>query len=404
MNIESLHIFTQTPLVQTAVPAVVAMLLVFWIYFKVLKIAKDKNIVDLPKARKFQFLPIPVLGGVAVFFGVVGGLLTACMLFDCCVLLPVLLGMSIMVYIGAMDDIIGLTPVTRLVIEMLVALCLIISTGYCVDSFHGLWGIHNFSWWYAIPLTIFACVGIINAMNMIDGVNGLSSGICLTCSALFGSVFLRCGDIPNAVLALTMAAALFPFLLHNVFGDSSRMFIGDAGTMMMGVLMSWFTIRMLSASPSIDNPEMGNIALVLAILAVPVFDALRVMTMRAVKGISPFRADKTHLHHAFVKVGISHSITALSEILLDLLIVLCWWLAYRLGASPDVQLYVVLIASIIFVWGNYFLLWLGTRDNAFAHRLQRFAPKTHLGHTRWWIFFRDRLDCHEINNDKISEV
>ncbi len=403
MNIESLHNLSQTPLFQTAVPAIVAMLLVFWIYFKILKVAKDKNIVDLPKARKFQYLPIPVLGGVAVFFGLVGGLLTACCFEDCCTLLPVLLGMSIMLYIGALDDILGLKPSTRLVIETLVALGLILATGYCVDSFHGLWGIHDFSWWYAIPLTVFACVGIINAMNMIDGVNGLSSGICLTCSALFGTVFLRSGDIPNAVLAITMAAALFPFLLHNVFGDSSRMFIGDAGTMMMGVLMSWFTIRLLSASPSIDRPEMGNIALVLAILSVPVFDALRVMTMRAAKGISPFRADKTHLHHAFVKVGISHSITALSEIMLDLLIVLCWWLAYHFGATPDVQLYVVLAASIVFVWGNYFLLWLGAQDNAFARRLQHFAPRTHLGHTRWWSFLRSRLDNHEYINNKIEE-
>ena len=145
--------------------------------------------------------------------------------------------MFVMLYTGALDDIIGLAPKTRFIIEILVILGMILSTGICIDSLHGLWGVDDFSWWIGVPLTVVAGVGIINAINMVDGVNGLSSGLCITYCVLFGTLFVVIGDIPNAVLAFVMGGALVPFFIHNVFGDRSRMFIGDAGTMVMGIMM-----------------------------------------------------------------------------------------------------------------------------------------------------------------------
>ena len=272
-----------------------------------------------------------------------------------------------------------------------------------MDSLHGLWGLETLSWWIAVPLTVFAGVGIINAINMIDGVNGLSSGLCMTCAGLFGGVFLGRGDVPNAMLAFAMCASLLPFFLHNVYGKRSRMFIGDAGTMMMGVLMSWCIICMLSGDASRYDGGEGTIALALAILSVPVFDTLRVMTQRMVHGISPFKADKTHLHHAFIAVGISHSVTALSEIAIDVVIVLIWFASYRLGASQEVQLYVVAGAAVLLVWGTYAVLWLGQKDNGIGRMLKRFAPRTHLGHTKSWLRFEKWLDAPENKVQGLSE-
>ena len=217
-----------------ALSTIIAFVAVNWIYFKILKIALKKNLVDNPDARKLQKTPIPVMGGMAVFFGILAGVFASTVVQEVAmessvaILLPIICAMSIMLYVGALDDIMGLTPKARLLIEILIVLGLVYAGGMCLDNFMGMWGLHKFSWWFAVPLTIFAGVGIINAVNMIDGVNGLSSGLCITCCAFFGIAFVKVNDIPNAVLAFTSIGALTPFFIHNVFGLKSRMFIGDA--------------------------------------------------------------------------------------------------------------------------------------------------------------------------------
>lgn len=271
--------------------AICAFAAVHWIYFKILKIALVKGLVDNPDARKLQKRPVPTTGGLAVYFGLLAGMFVAAVyshlfgpedLHIC--LFPVFTAMSIMLYVGAMDDIIGLSPTSRFIIEIGTILCLVFSSGMCIDNFRGLWGIGEFSWWIAVPLTVIAGVGIINAVNMIDGVNGLSSGLCFTCCILFGLAFIKAQDASNAMLAFTMAGAIVPFYIHNVFGSKSRMFIGDAGTMVWGVLITWFVICLISKenlTPYFVNIKRINmIAFTLSVLAVPIFDTLRVMTMR----------------------------------------------------------------------------------------------------------------------------
>ena len=396
------------------IAAIMALMAVRWIYFRILAIAKKKNVVDNPNARKLQKQPVPVMGGIAVFFGVLAGLLVGTSVYalpfllshepvdlPSSSLLSVLAAMGIMLYMGAIDDMIGLSAVKRLLIEMGVVLGLIMSSGGCIDTFRGMWGVGALSWWLAVPLTVFAGVGIINSINMIDGVNGLSSGICMTCSILFGVAFIRIMDWGNAVLAFSMAAALMPFFIHNVFGSKSRMFIGDAGTMVMGILMTWFTISTLRAPAMTEyyTPVVRTnmVAMCLAILSVPVFDTLRVMVMRMLKGSSPFKADMTHLHHAFIQIGVSHSITALIEILIDVVIVGIWGVCVLLRVSLDWQLYIVLMAALLMVWGTYFFLHYHTfHQTALWQRMTQMSRKTHLGHTAWWLRFQAFLDSPEV--------
>lgn len=391
--------------------SIVALIAVNWAYFKILKIAKDKKLVDNPDARKLQKEPIPVMGGIAVFFGLAVGVLTGAVMNhtlgmgNTIQLIPIMMSMVVMLYTGAIDDILGLTPRSRFVIEILTVLGLIFASGYCIDSLHGIWGIGNFSWYLAVPLTIVAGVGIINAINMIDGVNGLSSGLCIVCCCCFGIAFLKVGDIDNAMLAFTMIGALLPFLIHNVFGLRSRMFVGDAGTMVMGVLMAWFTICLLSSRNSPEyyalNPDINLIAFALATLSVPVFDTLRVMTVRILHKKSPFHPDKTHLHHAFVNVGVSHFITSVSELVIDLCVVAIWAIAVKLGASTDMQLYITIVAAVVLVCGTYFVLQWNTRHHTnFLHWLTHVSIRSHLGRTSWWKHITALLDAPE---DRLKE-
>ena len=374
-----------------------------WVYFKILWIAKKFSIVDNPDARKLQKRPVPVLGGIAVFFGLAMGVLagaathwiaTGSMMYS---LIPILCAMIIMIYTGAMDDIHGLTPRTRFIIEILAVLALIYSSGGCIDSFHGLWGIGSFSWWFAVPLTVFAGVGIINAINMIDGVNGLCSGLCLLFCLLFGYMFLKVQELPNSVLAFSMAASVIPFFFHNVFGRRSKMFLGDAGTMMIGILMVWFTISALRSDSPVTyiayHKKVNMIAMALAILSVPVFDTVRVMVQRIWHGNSPFHPDKTHLHHVFIRAGVSHSVTTLLEVSINLFIVLVWALVVKLHVGIDMQLYIVVLLAFILVWGLYFFIsWHERNHTSFMHRLAKFGIKTHLGHTEHWLKLENWLD------------
>lgn len=377
----------------------VSMLMTFWVYFKILAIAKAKNIVDNPDARKLQKRPIPVMGGISVFFGVICGTLFATCVCDCDVILPIILAMSMMLYIGAIDDIINLTPRNRIIIEVLAILGIIYSNGACIDSLQGLWGIEDFSWWIGVPLTVFAGVGIINAMNMIDGVNGLSSGLCITFSIMFGIAMFKGHDYPNAMLAFMYAGALMPFLIHNVLGKTSKMFIGDAGTMTMGILMTWYVIQMLRSdhtvqwSRYVDRPQLSLVALTLAILAVPIGDTLRVMFQRILKGQSPFKADKTHLHHMLINYSGSHSITSLMEISIAIAIVIIWAIAFKTHCSIDAQFYIVLAAAAILVWGTYaYLSFQNKRNSKTAFRIRRLLTKTRQGDKEWWAWLQKRID------------
>ena len=383
MHVSRLIFFTST--------SFVSMLMTFWIYFKILAIAKAKNLVDNPDARKLQKRPVPVMGGIAVFFGVLCGTLLATCIWECDSILPIVIAMSMMLYIGAIDDIIDLTPRNRIIIEVLAILGIIYGEDACINSLHGLWGIETFSWWIGVPLTVFAGVGIINAMNMIDGVNGLSSGLCITFSCMFGVAMFRAHDYPNAMLAFVYAAALLPFLLHNVLGKTSKMFIGDAGTMTMGILMTWYVIQMLRDDHAfhwmryVVGQQLSLVALTLAILAVPIGDTLRVMVQRIFKGQSPFKADKTHLHHMLLSYSDSHSLTSLMEIGIAILIAAIWAIAFKTHCSIDAQFYIVLISAAILVWGTYAYLSIqDKRDSTASFRIRKWLTKMRQGDKNWW--------------------
>lgn len=375
---------------------VVSLCATWWIFKKVLKIAKLKNIVDNPDARKLQRVPVPVLGGIAVFFGIVVAFAVAGVFFDISNMFAVICVMTIMLYVGTMDDIIGLTPKMRFLIEIIVVLLLIYCNNYSINNFHGLWGIYEIPQWIAVPLTVFACVGIINAINLIDGVNGLSSGYCIVTCLIFGFAFLLTGDVDRASLAILSVGALIPFFCHNVFGKDSKMFIGDGGTLLMGTIMSSFVINALKTSSTISAvaPEnFGVIPFTLAVLAIPVFDTLRVMTARIVRGTSPFNPDKTHLHHLLIDLHFSHVGTTVTEILTNLLVVAAWYISFIAGASIDVQLYIVIICGMGITFGFYrFARVQERKQSRIYHCLIKIGDWTHVGHTKWFERITRGLD------------
>lgn len=346
-------------LLHLVIPFCVAFLVVLLIFPKVLAVALYKNIVDNPDARKLQKQPIPVLGGIAVFFGLTFGFIIAMCFADCAELFPVFAAMSVMLYVGTMDDIMGLSPSFRFLVEVLLVAFMVIVSRCMINDFHGLFGLHVIPMWVAVPLTVFAAVGIINAINLIDGVDGLSSGYCVMACVMFCGMFYAVGHESMAIMAAVAAGAMIPFFFHNVFGQKSKMFIGDGGTLVMGTMMATFVLQTLdSQSPCAAErgPNVGLIPFTLAVLSIPVFDTLRVMLSRVLRGTSPFNPDKTHLHHIFIELKCSHPATFVAILTLNTIIVLVWWWLVAQGYSVDVQLYVVVALAFLFTFGLYAFL------------------------------------------------
>lgn len=369
------------------IPFLVAFIATLWIHPKVLKIAIMKNLVDNPDARKLQRRPTPVMGGLAVFFGLLLGMCSS-QLIESSHIFIYLAVMSIMLYIGTIDDILDLSPKLRFLIEIAVIIILMKVTGHSINNFFGLWGLQDIPIWCAAPLTIVAAVGIINAINLIDGVNGLSTGFCIMACSLFAILFVLSDNTTMAIIAMSAAGAIIPFFLHNVFGSNTRMFIGDGGALVMGVIMSIFIINILcsdSLSANLTEKNIGLIPFCLAVLSVPVFDTLRVMTMRMIRGTSPFNPDKTHLHHLFIDLGFSHVGTTLSILSLNTLVVLSWFISFLMGASVDIQLYVVLFFSILITFVFYRFTRQQIRKNTkFYRMLNSLSHYTHIERKNFW--------------------
>jgi UDP-N-acetylmuramyl pentapeptide phosphotransferase/UDP-N-acetylglucosamine-1-phosphate transferase len=177
---------------------------------------------------------------------------------------------------------------------------------------HGLLGIGELSAWISYPLSFFIYLLVINALNLVDGVDGLASGLGILICAFFGIYFQMINEIPLSLMGYAMIGALLIFFIYNVFGNSSKIFMGDSGSLVLGYIIYLFVVRFCEINVYKTegmNPEyiMRSAPVVaICVLAIPLIDTLRVMISRMKKGRSPFTADKNHVHHLLLSIGLKH--------------------------------------------------------------------------------------------------
>ncbi len=347
------------------IPIVIAAIAVLFIHPQLVKIALLKSIVDRPNARRLNRKPVPVLGGAGVFFGILLSVSALSFLTDTAILYIIFAAMSLMLYTGIIDDILNIRSTTKFLLQILAVCILMFLGGYKINDLHGLWGIHELPNYVSYPLTVIACVGIINSINLIDGVDGLSSGFGIFTSTLLGVFFLHSGEPTFTILAFATAGAMIPFFMHNVFGRKYKMFIGDGGTLTLGIIFSVFVLEILSLKYEHINIE-GIVSFSLAVFSIPVFDTLRVMTTRIAHKKSPFLPDKTHLHHMFIDMGYSHAMTTVHMLSLNIIIIIIWFITeYYTPLSQEVQLYIIVALSVAATTGLYY----------FTERLKKKYPE-----------------------------
>ena len=256
------------------------------------------QLVDLPNERKVHQVPVPRVGGVAMALGALIPILG---------LMPgerfvqaYLLGAGILVLFGALDDFHDLAPRVKFLGQIAAALSAVLLGGVKIGTL-GMLAPENFLVpdWLALPLTVFAIVGVTNAINLADGLDGLAGGISLLIFAGIGYLAYLVGDLPVGLISLALGGALFGFLRFNTHPAS--VFMGDAGSQFLGFSAVTLALGLTQGKPTPLSP-----ILPLILLGFPILDTLTVMVTRVSQGRSPFSADKNHFHHNLMALGFLH--------------------------------------------------------------------------------------------------
>lgn len=376
---------------------VIAFAVSSWVYPFVLRMARVWKIYDNPNVRKLHRNPVPVMGGLAIFIGILicmSAILTIWFNYRQLMMISAAAGLLL---IGIIDDKKGLSAILRLILETLIVVGLICVSGNMIDNMNGIFGIEELSPFIAYPLSVIAGVGIINAINLIDGVDGYSSGFSILACLSFYVVFMASRLPRLAFVCVIIIGSMTPFFLHNVFGVKTKMFIGNGGTLMVGTIMSSLILSILHNKSGCyiwaENNEICLVALLVAIMAIPVFDTLRVMFARICHGTSPFKADKTHLHHLFIDFGFSHVGTALSILFLNELVVLAWLISWMAGGSMTTQFVVVVLMAVSVTFLFYPFARLQQRKKTtFCHFLQKIGNATCWKDKPWWCWMQKLMD------------
>lgn len=307
----------------------------FIIVPRIVIISRRKGLFDFVNERKVHSQQIPRLGGVsflpALLFSVsfvmgiryligieVADNISHNVLVET---LFLLCGLVVLFFIGLADDLISVSFRYKLLSQVMVAILMIIS-GVYVDNMHGFLGMHEIPSWFGYLLTIILVCFVINAINLIDGVDGLASGLSSIALASLGVWFLEQHLFVYSMLAFAMLGVIIPFFVFNVFGRKYKIFMGDTGSLLIGYLIAFLSAKlcMISVSGPVFDFR-GAPIFIFAILFIPLFDAARVFAERMRAGKSPFHPDKTHIHHKFLALGFSHRQTMVAIVLVEVVVI-----------------------------------------------------------------------------------
>ena len=341
---------------------VFSFLLTFFSIPTIVKISRRKNLMDEPGTRSSHLRKIPNLGGIAIFYSLaVCASVFAFELFEIYKFL--FASLVILLYIGVMDDIVVMRAYKKLFAQIVVTALMVIGSDVRIRSFFGLFGIYELNYFFSVAISIFTFIILINAFNLIDGIDGLAGGYFIICSALFGISYFRLGEYnyPLVVLSAVIIGSVTGFLYYNLSNSrSSKIFMGDTGSMILGFLLAFTAIcfidifidKKLPGVPRYYLQAAPSIAM--AILILPIVDTLNVILVRLFNGSSPFTADKNHIHHSLLDLGLSHRRSTVYIIMYYLFIVAVAYF-YR-HINVNLLLLIIIVLGFIGAYIPKFLL------------------------------------------------
>lgn len=354
---------------------VTAILLGMIIIPNILFISYKKQLFDIPDERKVHKTPIPRLGGLSFFPTILiamalnvglryiaGPSVSELTLPQTGIeLLFIFAGLTMLYLVGEADDLVGVGYRVKFVVQAVASVLMVLS-GTWLHSLGGLFGIYEIPAWIGIPVTLLVVVYITNAINLIDGIDGLASGLCCISLAVLSAMLCLRHEYVHALLSLTTLGVIIPFWFYNVFGNERRghkLFMGDAGSLTLGYILSFIVLR-LSFPASPDDFGSQDMIIAFSTLIVPLFDVVRVVFHRVRKGRNPFLPDKNHFHHKLLRtgmrsryvlltiigivvffIGLNAVLTRYMSATWILLIDVIVWTAIQLGINRRIRIYSV---------------------------------------------------------------
>lgn len=331
---------------------------------RILVISHRKRLFDQPDSRKVHHRPISRLGGVT-FFPVILivmctiGLLqfyemekiTSSVISESLCLVA---GLMLLYMIGVCDDLIGVRYRRKFEVQILAAAFLPFA-GLSIQNLGGLFGWYEISPLVGVPLTMLLTVFLINAINLIDGIDGLASGLCMVAITLFGVSFAWHGSWMYALLAFASVGVLVPFFFYNVFGNANRghkIFMGDTGSLTLGFILSVMVVKyvsvMVQESSRLDG---APVVMAFSVLLVPSLDVCRVVLNRFRRRVHPFKPDKSHIHHKFLNMGFTPRRSMILIQLMAVAFIVFTLVLLRIGLlAPVVFMLDILVWTLMNVW------------------------------------------------------
>lgn len=340
----------------------------------IIAVAFRKGFLDKPNDRKIHMSEIPRLGGTCFFpiCLVVGALMislgykittTKILLIFHASGIKILYGMvgaMVLFCFGLLDDLWGLRYRNKFIGQMLAGLLLCVG-GVWLKDLHGLFGLHELPQWIGWPITIFAIVFVTNAINFIDGIDGLASSICFSTLAYFCYISYRLTNYDIAIVAVSVMGPLLAFMCFNLLGSARRhtkIFMGDTGSLFLGYFICTLGIivsQMVSVAEGSFFGQFNPFAVAFAPLILPCFDVMRVVLVRKRQGKNPFVADKNHIHHKFLSLGLSqHQTLALVLLMTALYAALTIWLTQFMNINLVLLVVLALWTLMNFALRNKF--------------------------------------------------
>ncbi|MEN8117868.1 MAG: MraY family glycosyltransferase [Bacteroidota bacterium] len=314
----------------------------------ILRVARAKKMFDINGGRKIHKQVVPPLGGVAIFIGFVLSTIffTDGLSFDS--LKYIIAAIILLFFIGLKDDLLTISARKKFIVQFLSAIILVSFTNLRFTNLHGMFGIHEVNYFVGFIISLFATLVFINAYNLIDGIDGLASGLGILAGTVLGVMFYLSDNAQFAIMSFALVGSLSGFFLYNVFGKTNKLFMGDTGSLIVGLVISALVIKfneihyLSSAHIKFQSP-----VFTFAVVIVPLIDTLRVITIRILQGKSPFFADNNHIHHRLLYLFPSHIKVTLIIIEVNILII---GLALHLNAlslNINIQFAIILLVGVL---------------------------------------------------------
>lgn len=284
----------------------------------IIQVAKEKRLYDEPDERKIHKAVIPTLGGLGLFAGFMIAVLLGVPQNESLNLQFFIASCLVIFFLGIKDDVLILSASKKFAGQVIAAIILIRFGGVLLNNMHGFLGIHEIPRFASIILTLLTIIVITNSFNLIDGVDGLAGSMGILTTLFFAFYFYLTHQTGYAVMAFALTGSLIAFLIFNF--HPAKIFMGDTGSLLVGLTNSVLVIKFINFASSTESalPMQSAPAIGFAVMMVPLFDTLRVFSMRIMNRRSPFSPDRNHIHHFLLDLGFSHRKITFSCLLVNL--------------------------------------------------------------------------------------